>query len=243
MKYLNFANPVSGNRQPEFLMTLIDLSPSMDDDDWKPSRKAGAIKANIELLKLKAQYYPQDIVGVICFGGNAKLLRPPARLNNGINDLSKSLENVHVSYGTNFTAALKIAEDCFFGRYSFMKNTSASKRLLEFMTKLFYESVPNTYLTQGKSNVNKRVTKRIIMLTDGEHNAPECPVKVATRLKNASVLIDCIGIGGSPCNVDEKLLKEIASRDRNGQIRYCFIGDKQLLIKKYESLSHHIKPA
>jgi hypothetical protein len=57
------------------------------------------------------------------------------------------------------------------------------------------------------------------------------------------VIIDCIGIGGSPKDVDEKLLKEIASRNHDGSIRYCFIGDQQQLLRKYENLAHHIKIA
>ena len=80
------------------------------------------------------------------------------------------------------------------------------------------------------------------MLTDGEHNGLSNPEKVADRLKNAGVIIDCIGIGGTPNDVDEKLLKKIASRDRNGSIRYCFIGDQQALIRKYETLARHIRP-
>jgi len=50
MRYLNFANRIQANKTAETLLTLIDLSPSMDNDDWKPSRKAGAIAANEFLL-------------------------------------------------------------------------------------------------------------------------------------------------------------------------------------------------
>ena len=68
MRYLDFANRIQANKTAETLLTLIDLSPSMEDDDWKPSRKAGAIRANIELIKLKAQHHPRDVAGVIGFG-------------------------------------------------------------------------------------------------------------------------------------------------------------------------------
>ena len=81
MKYLNSANPVSGNGKPQFLMTLIDLSPSMGVRDWKPSRREGAIKANIELIELKAKYHPHDMVGVIGFGSHAKLLHRLSSVN------------------------------------------------------------------------------------------------------------------------------------------------------------------
>jgi len=42
--------------------------------------------------------------------------------------------------------------------------------------------------------------------------------------------------------VDESRLKKIASCNPDGSIRYCFIGDQQDLIRKYESLAHHIRP-
>ena len=83
--------------------------------------------------------------------------------------------------------------------------------------------------------------QRIILLTDGEHLGDENPIHIATRLKRAGVIIDCIGIGGSPKDVDEKLLKQIASRNPNGSIRYCFIGDQQKLLRKYQTLAHHIR--
>ena len=81
------------------------------------------------------------------------------------------------------------------------------------------------------------------MLTDGEHLGDENPVTIAARLKKAGVIIDCIGIGGSPKDVDEKLLKQIASRNPDRSIRYCFIGDQQELIRKYQSLAQHIRIA
>ncbi|MFC1780792.1 VWA domain-containing protein [Planctomycetota bacterium] len=92
-------------------------------------------------------------------------------------------------------------------------------------------------------NVSNGMTKRIILLTDGEHNAISNPETVADRLKKAGVIIDCIGIGGTPADIDEKLLKKIASRNPDGTIRYCFIGDQQALLRKYETLARHIRPA
>ena len=83
--------------------------------------------------------------------------------------------------------------------------------------------------------------RRIIMLTDGEHNQGGSPVEIASRLKNAGVVIDCIGIGGSPEDVDEELLKQIASRNPDGSVRYCFIGDQSQLLRKYQTLAHHIR--
>ena len=66
---------------------------------------------------------------------------------------------------------------------------------------------------------------------------------IARRLKDKGVIVDCIGIGGNPAEVNEADLMKIASKNPDGSIRYCFIGDQQELIKKYENLAHHIRPA
>ena len=101
------------------------------------------------------------------------------------------------------------------------------------------------FFEQGDSFVashnNDNTTRRIILLTDGEHLGKSNPVNIADKLKGIGVIIDCIGIGGSRKDVDEKLLKQIASRNPNGSIRYCFIGDQEKLIRKYSSLAHHLR--
>ena len=239
MKYLNFANPVSGNGKPEFLMTLIDLSPSMDDDDWKPTRKAGAIAANTELIKAKAKCHPQDKLGIIGFSRHAWLLHDPVCLRNGTESLLRVLENPSGGYSTNFTDALELAESCL----SDVKRKPANKFFSKMLTGLIYEADQDPVVPTNPFGNGAGELKRIILLTDGEHNGSESPQLVADRLKNAGVVIDCIGIGGTPTDVDEQLLNTIASRNSDGTIRYCFIGDQQTLIRKYETLARHIRPA
>ena len=239
MKYLNFANPVSGNRKPEFLMTLIDLSPSMDDDDWKPTRKAGAIAANTELIKAKAKCHPQDKLGIIGFSRHAWLLHDPVCLRDGTESLLRVLENPSGGYSTNFTDALELAENCLFD----VKRKPANKFFSKMLTGLIYEADQDPVVPTNPFGNGAGELKRIILLTDGEHNGSESPQPVADRLKNAGVVIDCIGIGGTPTDVDEQLLNTIASRNSDGTIRYCFIGDQQALIRKYETLARYIRPA
>ncbi len=238
MKYLNFANPVSGNGKPEFLMTLIDLSPSMDDDDWKPTRKAGAIAANTELIKAKAKCHPQDKLGIIGFSRHAWLLHDPVCLRNGTESLLRVLENPSGGYSTNFTDALELAESCLFD----VKRKPANKFFSKMLTGLIYEADQDPVVPTNPFGNGAGELKRIILLTDGEHNGSESPQPVADRLKNTGVVIDCIGIGGTPTDVDEQLLNTIASRNSDGTIRYCFIGDQQALIRKYETLARHIRP-
>lgn len=229
MNYLNFANNTHQDKT-ETLMTLIDVSPSMEEKDLKPSRLAGAIKANEELLKAKAKKHPKDEVGIIGFGGEARLLHAPVCLEKGLRSLQRALKNPGKSSGTNFTAALTLAERCLFGATPKQEGSLFSRMLSE----IFCEPTPN------KPQI-KKGRKRIAMLTDGEHNQGGSPLKIAARLKKAGVIIDCIGIGGSPDAVDEKLLKQIASVNPDGSIRYCFIGDQEQLLQEYQTLARHIR--
>lgn len=233
MKYLDFANRIQSNEVSETLMTLIDLSPSMDSDDWKPTRKAGAITANKELIKIKLKSHPHDRMGIIGFGYNARLLHAPICISKGIQGLQRALINPNGSGGTNFTVALALAENYFLGRV----NQPASNFFTRMLSEIFIEH-ENHKLPVGKDDSS---LKRIIMLTDGEHNGSISPLAIASRLKNAGVIIDCIGIGGGPKDVDEKLLKQIASRNADDSVRYCFIGDQQKLLRKYQTLAHHIR--
>ena len=233
MKYLDFATRIQSNAAVETLMTLIDLSPSMDSDDWKPTRKAGAITANKELIKNKLKSHPQDRMGIIGFGSNARLLHAPVCISKGVQGLQRALNDPDASGGTNFTAALALAETCFLGKATRPESNFFSRMLSE----IFVE--PENHKCQPDRDDDS--LKRIIMLTDGEHNTGGSPLAIASNLKNTGVIIDCIGIGGSPSDVDENLLKQIASKNPDGSIRYCFIGDQQQLLRKYQSLAQHIR--
>ena len=78
------------------------------------------------------------------------------------------------------------------------------------------------------------VIRRVVLLTDGEGGKP---LDTAQDLKNQQVVIDVIGIGDSPSNVNEKLLKQVASVVE-GERRYRFIKDQQTLIAHYTQLAN-----
>ena len=239
MKYLNYANRIKSNRTPETLISLLDLSPSMDDNDWPPSRKAAAIKANIELIEAKAKHYPQDRVGLIGFSRRAKVLHDPIPLSNGTDSLRNALKDTDGGLSTNFTVALELAEKCLFETQTIPRSNFISRMIAE----LLYETDEQNVTYSSPNRTPADTVRRIVLLSDGEHNTGPCPLKVASRLKSAGVVIDCIGIGGSPASIDEELLKKIASQNPDGSIRYCFIGDQQKLLRKYQSLARHIRPA
>lgn len=70
------------------------------------------------------------------------------------------------------------------------------------------------------------VVRRIVLLTDGHGGNP---IHTAEELKSNGVIIDVIGVGEDPGEVDEKLLKKVASVIQ-GETRYRFIKDGQTLV-------------
>ena len=234
MKYLNFANRVQSNNQPETLLTLVDLSGSMYADDIKPSRMEAAIRANQEIIRVKKECHPNDKIGVISFQETAKLSLPPMYPTE-IGDLGKIIDGTGLVGGTNFVAPLILACNYFLSRPPIPGKSPISK----MVASIFTESCLEKYLSI--KSMNDGIVRRIILLTDGEHLGRIGPIGIANKLKVIGVTIDCIGIGGSPKDVDEELLKQIASRNPDGSIRYCFIGDQQQLLRKYQTLAHHIR--
>ncbi|MFC1805372.1 VWA domain-containing protein [Planctomycetota bacterium] len=77
------------------------------------------------------------------------------------------------------------------------------------------------------------VVGRIILLTDGHGGHP---IRTARKLKDNGVVIDVIGVGDHPTNVDEKLLKKVASVVQ-GELKYRFIKDMHTLVTTYQGLA------
>ena len=78
------------------------------------------------------------------------------------------------------------------------------------------------------------IVRRIVLLTDGHGGHP---LRTAEDLKARGVVIDVIGVGDNPRNVDEKLLKQVASTI-DGENHYWFIKDQQTLVKRYTDLAN-----
>ncbi len=89
---------------------------------------------------------------------------------------------------------------------------------------------------QALYDVNCQQTCReILFLTDG-HNTGSCPIPVADRLKQRGCRIYTVGIGSEPEDVDEALLKQMASRDASGRPLYRFIHDQSRLVRHFEGV-------
>jgi uncharacterized protein with von Willebrand factor type A (vWA) domain len=77
--------------------------------------------------------------------------------------------------------------------------------------------------------------RHIITLTDGQGGRP---LKIAGKLKTEyRVIINVVGIGGSPSDVNESLLRKVATTDPDGFCHYCFIKDTEALSEHYRQLA------
>ena len=86
---------------------------------------------------------------------------------------------------------------------------------------------------------NIRSLAQVVVLSDGYHNTGAEPKSISDKLRK-SAIIECVGIGGSPIDVDEELLKYIASSYPDGKKRYRWIGDKERLVKHFHNLAGRI---
>ena len=232
MEFVDSPDRNRSSKRSETLITLVDESTSMKDRDWNPSRLAGAIEANSELIKEKASRHPRDRMGIIGFSGDARVIHVEAGVGEHTLPLTQSLNSLRAKGSTNFKAALKLADVLLFGDSVDQKQ----KPFRNLFSRLFLE-----FEVEALPKPRSQSLKRILMLTDGGHNGGGSPMKTTSHLKEAGVVIDCIGIGGSPKAVNETLLKKIASVDANGRIRYRFIGNQRQLVAEYQSLARHIR--
>jgi Mg-chelatase subunit ChlD len=220
MRYLEFATGIQ-DQTAERLVVCLDVSPSMEDTDWPPSRLRAAKKATEALIERKRLIAPNDEVGVIIYSKEAEVLAAPREVGQHAAELVKAVRRAKTGSATNITSALEkakpllprpIPQKGFWGRLLSPAEPPPTPRVL-----------------------------RVILLTDGEHNSGPSPTYIAQRLKDVGVCIDCVGIGGDPSAVDEKLLKKIASTHKDGVTpRYTFIGDQGALIEKFEQLAGRI---
>lgn len=81
------------------------------------------------------------------------------------------------------------------------------------------------------------IQRRILLLTDGGDGRSS--LSSATQLKEDGIIIDVIGIGGSPKDVDEPYLRQIASVI-NGTCRYRFIADRDRLLSHFATIARDL---
>jgi hypothetical protein len=227
--YMSFASPSSKEGLRVATVILIDCSPSMEETDWKPSRLAAAQEATRVLIEEKCRQCPEDYVGIVSFGGLATTEHVLVPVGANATSLIRCLQRIEIKSATDIDAGLKEASALLKGSARVMKG-GGMRGLVESLF-LIRPSVAAQPVTCD--------LKHIICLSDGaptEGNAELC----ASLIKKDGVLIDCIGIA-SRDNVDEKVLKAVASLDKQGRPRYRFIGDEDALVKEFRKMANHIQ--
>ncbi|HOX08885.1 MAG TPA: vWA domain-containing protein [Planctomycetota bacterium] len=220
----------------EVLYMLLDVSGSMESPDWPPTRLGAAQESATALLNVKRASHPQDHVAVVSYSDSAKVVHRPAEVGAEYRSLAAAISRLESEGGTNIESGLEMVERS-------IKSGGAigsTFRGLGWLARLnlFEEEARPTPIGAGAA-----VTHRLVVLSDGQ-DVLDAPPPVAGRLKARAVTIDTIGIGGSPEDVNEDLLKAIASVGPDGQPRYCFIGQKngkQRLVAKFEQLGRHLR--
>ncbi len=179
---------------------VIDVSASMDETDYEPTRLAAAQASARTYVERLEQEEPEATVSIVTFSNYGHIACPPTRVGDSVPILN-AIDELETIYSTNLTAGL-----C---------------KALDILKQL------------GSNN------GQVIVLSDGHHNGPRRPRRVAEKLRNRGI-VECVGIGGSPMDVDEKLLRVVASSKPDGGKRYRWIGDREQLVQHYRQLAGRI---
>jgi len=86
----------------------------------------------------------------------------------------------------------------------------------------------------GFARKSSAAYKRLVLLTDGNGGHP---IKLARQLKYDRVLIQVVGFGATPFEVNEALLRKVATTDSTGFTHYRFFKDSHNLVKHYKELA------
>ena len=193
--YSRFENNAGGR----CAVVVIDVSPSMLQTDWKPSRLKAAQRAAKAYVKRLQQEEPDALVAIVAYSATARVILGPTLVGER-DRLTRAIDSMRSSGCTNITAGLEAA-------FKLLKEVGG--------------------------------TCQVILLTDGEHNTGPGPLAIGKRLQDHAI-VECVGVGGKPGDVDEALLKEIASANPDGSKRYRWIGSPVELAEHFDKLAGRI---
>jgi hypothetical protein len=96
------------------------------------------------------------------------------------------------------------------------------------------ETAWNLYQPELFNDTCQSSLRRILLLTDGQGGNP---IRLAKSVKSHGILIEAIGFAGRRSEVNECLLKKVATTDPGGFTHYWFFRDTQSLVRHYENLA------
>lgn len=208
--------------KPIITFFAIDVSGSMRSDDYPPNRVGAACDASLEFLRESASRGGADHrAAIVTFNHEGCLALPPTDILD-LRAFECVLGGLEGDGGTDFVTGLDQISAALDGR-----------ERGGFLSWLFDN--PKTV------TIDPTAVHHIIFLSDG-HSCSKKPAKRSARaLRDSGVVIETVGIGGSPADVDEGLLKAMASLDEVGKPRYRFIGDRQALLQEFKAKAARLK--
>lgn len=196
----------------------LDHSGSMAETDYPPDRFGAACDAGMEFVRQKVRMgRTADLVGIVGFGTTGEVVLQPTPVATRV-VFEAAFRRMAVDGGTQFAAGLASVRDAFEG-------SSAGGLLREFGEWLFDRRRPRVVGFQ----------RHVVFLSDGHPGDPGAAKREAKALKDAGVVIECVGIAASPAEVGEEILKAMASPDDRGDPRYRFISDRASLIRDFRA--------
>jgi hypothetical protein len=213
----------------ERVVLLIDVSRSMSQSDYPPTRLQAAKQAALAFIDKKLGIDESDEVAVAAFAARGRVITKLARVIDSRDSIEKSIRRLKISYsGTQIAHGLRKAASLLEIPVDIKEGDKGGKAAA-VIAKVAKKGGANTYV------------RRIVLLSDGENIGGPDPVETAVRLKQAGVVIDCIGIGerGLATRVgdglDEKMLMAVASPGR-----YKYIRDTTALLYHFENLADKV---
>ena len=190
---------------------VADFSPSMDSKAFEPAstKRSVMYEAQKAYLDVKLAKRPDDFVALVGFHDKGILLSPFLNVEECYTQLAVALEQSRSvnGNGTRLDLGLEIARDLVRRRD----------------TRLRYADVP--------------VITRVLAYSDGYTGGEKDAIRFANELKSSGVIIHTYGVGKNPRDVDEQLMRKVASTIE-GVTHYKFLGDGAEIRKTFEQLAH-----
>ncbi len=124
---------------PFLALALLDISPSMLEQDWTPSRLAAAIDAACRFVQVAAQQNSRNRVAVVAFDRFAQIISPFVPAADG--ELTARIRAARTGSHTSITAGLLAAETLF----QTTPAEPATERLILLLTDGAHNTGPEPY--------------------------------------------------------------------------------------------------
>lgn len=193
-----------------WVVVVLDRSSSMGDTDYRPSRLEAGKQAILAFAEQRSRVRPLDVLSVVGFDDRADWAGHLDCLGSG-----PALAQLPGVLGSLTPR----------GGTDLSKGLGlVEERLWAWDWGQVEEGVPPSLV-------------RVLVLTDGHSQSN--PLGRAKALKARGVVIEVVGIGGSPSEVNEAMLKQCASVE-NGRLLYRFIGDQggtEALVQHFKGIA------